>query len=132
MSPSCHLRGEKCQKCSRKKRHGHGGYNVKNAEKYKDKWIKIPTFFYIVEMSNDEEMFIKIGITVQKNIIRRFSGSKYKIKTLYYTEDNLYNQIYLERKYLNNSINYRYEPLEKFKGHTECFKIELWESLKNI
>lgn len=131
MSPSCHLRGQKCQKCQRKKRHGHGGYNIKNAEKFKDKWSKIDAYLYIVEMSNDNESFIKIGITVQKNIKRRFSGSKYNINILYNIKDNLYNLIYLEREYLNRYSDYKYTTLIKFRGHTECFKKEIWEIIKS-
>lgn len=131
--PTCHLnRGQGCIECSKKTMGGYGGYNPKNAEKFKNDWSNKRGFIYIVEMGDEFERFIKIGITVQKNILRRFSGFKYKITILDFIEDSLYNLVYKEREILEKFKNYKYVPKQYFKGHQECFNLEICENLKNI
>ncbi len=111
---------------------GYGGYNPKNAEKFKNDWSNKRGFIYIVEIGDEFERFIKIGITVQKNILRRFSGFKYKITILDFIEDSLYNLVYKEREILEKFKNYKYVPKQYFKGRQECFNLEICENLKNI
>lgn len=132
MSPTCHLRGEKCQICSRLTMGGYGGYNIKTAERNKDEWKNKSACVYVIEMYNDKERFIKIGITVQNDMIRRFSGYKYKIRVIDCISGNLYDSIYLERAYIDKYKEYKYIPSEKFKGHTECFNLKLLEAYEKI
>lgn len=131
--PTCHLnRKQGCPECNKKTMGGYGGYNIKNAEKFKNEWENKKGYLYLVKMKNLNEEFIKVGITVQKNIRRRFAGLclKYEIKVISLHYDNLYNLIYRERNIIDEFKSNKYTPKIKFKGHYECFKFSKYEDLK--
>lgn len=131
--PTCHLnRGQGCVECSKKTMGGYGGYNLKNAEKFKDKWINKRGFIYFVIMNNELEKFVKIGITTQKNIRRRFSGYKYDVEVFDFIEDNLYNLVYKEKIILEKFKEFKYKPKQHFSGYQECFNLKICENIKNI
>lgn len=78
---------------------------------------------YIVEMSNNDEVFLKIGIT-EKNANKRFaSPSKnggYKTRIILQRDMNMYDAWKLEQKILSEFKDNKYIPLRYFPGHTEC------------
>lgn len=133
-SAATHLKGQGCRKCCRATMGGYGGYCIKNAEKFKDKWKNINASIYVVNLYNEEESFIKIGITVQNNIIDRFRGVPYKRKILDFISGNLYELVSKEQGLLKIYNEYKYQPVLRFKGSRECFKIEVCKilNIRNI
>ena len=94
----------------------------------------IPDHFvwlYLVEFSNENEKFLKIGFTKHKNITYRFRGysSSYVVKVLFYKELMFFSAFDYEQQLLFNFKEYSYKPLIKFKGHTECLQ---YNQLNNI
>jgi len=86
--------------------------------------------FYVINCYNDDESFIKIGIT-SASISRRFSGKmpyKYTILFQFSIEENISLEvdckIFLEK--------YFYFPKEKFYGYNECFKNDCIDELNNF
>ena len=76
---------------------------------------------YVVEFILGEERFIKVGIT-KKTSKKRWTGVKsgsYSTTILLEKETTLYNAWETEQMILSKYKNMRYEPLEKFSGHTE-------------
>jgi hypothetical protein len=127
ISPRFHLQSNGCPKCSFENLTG--GYTITLAKRNKLLWNKINAKFYLVECSNNNELFYKIGITKKEETKYRFSGKQfpYNVKILLEYKTSLYNSIYLERYYLNKFINNKYIPLTIFNGYTECLKIDLNE-----
>lgn len=78
---------------------------------------------YLIEMSNDTEVFLKIGIT-EKNANKRFaSPSKnggYKCRIILQRDMNMYEAWKLEQKILCDFKDSKYNPSIYFPGHTEC------------
>ena len=115
--PTTHLKGCGCQKCATL-------INVYRKEDY----VKLsPTaVIYLVVMEYENEKFIKIGKT--KNTVReRLNNNigKYKYDILFEKVDKSEIIFDLEielHKYFNN---FKYEPLHKFPGRTECYNLEL-------
>ena len=82
---------------------------------------------YILKVSNNEEFFIKVGIT-DSSVGRRFSskdtfkGTDYKFEIAY--QFFIENPLKLEESIKENYGTLRYSPLQKFGGHTECFCLD--------
>ena len=90
---------------------------------------------YIVKFTErvTKESFVKVGITKHSNIKTRFRGlhSKYIIEVLY-QKDSMFFEVYkLEQQLHSLSKNYKYKPIDKFKGYTECFTIEVLDILQS-
>lgn len=120
-SPHAHSSGQGCPKCTR------GGAWRKT------EWIKVcnkksctPTV-YIIRCFNETEEFIKIGRT--KNTVKfRFRHKSiipysYEIiKEIQGSPDFIYDkEVELHRLYKE----YKYKPLIKFAGETECFNVSI-------
>jgi hypothetical protein len=91
---------------------------------------EVPGILYCVILVNKdtfERECLKIGIakgTSFKNVIKRskgFNGYDIRIQRTYI--DTLYNVWKLEQFLHEHFKEYRYAPLKKFGGHTECFEI---------
>ena len=127
-TPHTHLMGGRrefkgcgCQECAKKVKHGLGEYNIKTAERNKDKWINRSAVVYVIKCWNDDEVFYKIGMTIG-SLKRRFrSNFPYRWEKVKIINTNLYDAVYLERKLLNNNSKYNYRPKLYFAGYTECF-----------
>lgn len=97
----------------------HLNHFLKSFEKNKN------SIFYILKCFNDHEEFYKVGIT-SKSIKERYKSKKcmpynYIITQEIYIEPTLcFNFEKQLKKYLKK---YKYKPLLKFDGYTECFKI---------
>ena len=117
-TPTAHLNNKYgCFKCAVEKEHG--GFN-------KDKYIEVcgerSPNLYLVECFNDNEKFYKIGMTVN-TISKRFKGSKfpYNVK-LVNKYSNSSDIIFDAEKELHLKLKeYRYKPLLKIDGHSECY-----------
>lgn len=118
-----HLYGNGCQKCKADL----SSFSKKDwIEKYKN---KICTF-YIIELSNDVETFIKIGITSKstKSRYRYLKNLDYKI-LLEVNGDSSY-VCSLEKSILKNYKDFRYYNSNiNVGGNTETFKIDIKDKL---
>lgn len=79
---------------------------------------------YIVNFKNDEEQFIKIGITTQK-VRRRMDTVPYNcviINAIIGKPKSIYN---LEKKMKKSFKRFKHKPEKKFSGYTECFSTEI-------
>lgn len=126
-SPNSHLRGRGCRKCYLE----NNGYNKSKFLYFaKDNICKL----YLIEVYNEDERFLKIGIT-SKTVDTRFSGSRklpyeYNIIAEVSSKDAGYiweKEIELKQKFKEH----QYSPEIKFKGYTECFKLKQRENIIN-
>lgn len=126
-TPNSHLKGRGCYKCYLE----NNGYN-KNKFTYFAK--NRTSMLYLIECSNSDEIFIKVGIT-SRNLTQRFYGDNklpYKYKLLLMIKNNdpniIWNkEIEVKRKFKK----FKYIPKLKFKGYTECFAPEYTEEIYN-
>jgi hypothetical protein len=84
-------------------------------------------YTYLIEMTSIDEKFIKIGITKNLDISKRFRSTKsgnYDLKVLTIKESNFLGAVKLEQSLLQKYHSNQYNPKIKFKGHTECFHID--------
>ena len=91
-------------------------------KKNKTELLSIPCNLYVIKMTSQDEAFYKIGITSQ-DISRRFRehDTPYKVTLVELIESNRFDAIMLESRLQDLHKEYRYEPKQFFKGHTECF-----------
>jgi hypothetical protein len=89
----------------------------------------IKTNLYFVEMSSEDELFYKVGITMQK-IKHRFRGTDfYKCRLIAFVEMGLLDARNEEVKFQENFSQYKYNPKVYFQGHTECFNSDIFNVL---
>lgn len=122
------LRGQGCQKCSLEEmRYKATGFT---SEMYLKRYYatnKFP-YLYIVYFYNNDEEFIKIGITY--DIDKRFNKNiPYKIKLIGIINVEPELVMSLE-KLIKRGIKeffpqYKYKPKINFGGHTECYTMEI-------
>lgn len=118
-TPSSHISGYGCPLCSKLDYARSSWINFCNNKDVNPK-------VYIIHCFNKIEKFVKIGIT-SKQIKHRFSGKKmpysYKIiKEIKGSPDFIFDkEIELHKLYKE----YRYYPLIKFDGFSECFNISI-------
>jgi hypothetical protein len=92
--------------------------------------------FYIIRCKNDNEEFIKFGIT-SANIERRFQSKRempYQYEILYDIKGSGEYVWNLEIKYSKLFKEYKYVPKIHFKGHSECYTFNVINKidLKNL
>jgi len=117
-TPNNHLKGDGCPSCGRELI----GWVRTRYENLVNKFGA--GNLYVVELSNDLESFIKIGITV-KGFKSRFQKSR-----IPYTANLLYEVTLTDggilfdlEKYLFRQLKeFKYKPELIFNGYTECFK----------
>lgn len=116
-TPESISRGYKgCSKCS-----------TENNSFDKQNYIKahIECTLYLIQLSNENELFYKIGIT-HKSIKQRFATLKdYKITILYELKKDSKTILDIEEHIKGTLINnYKYIPNIDFGGKTECFILD--------
>lgn len=125
MRPRAHyadLRG--CPKC----KDGH-----KSGFSYNSKWAKREKTLYFVEIKGNGETFLKIGVTEETDLIKRFQKGQlpfqYQMKPIFRirTKDASKLERALKRKF----ETYYYAPKINFRGDTECFKSGARAQIKN-
>lgn len=90
------------------------------------------TQFYVLRLFNEDENFIKIGISSAK-LNRRFSGPKnmpYNYEILHQII-NEKEALKLESYFSKKLENYKYQTGIKFPGHIECYKLEALSLIVN-
>lgn len=112
----CHLHGNGCPKCK-----------TDQATYDRKKWIlnhiNKSCTFYILEVFNINESFIKIGITSRNIKTRYVSLKNYNYRILVEIKGTSEYINDLEIQYLKAYKAYKYTPYLGFEGHTECFSI---------
>ena len=119
--PAKHIWGDSCPKCANSL--GFGKSWMKNCIKQNRK-----TYLYFIRLFNENENFIKIGVSTRKNN-GRFNGIKLEsgydfeiIKINMMEPDESYN---LEQKIINDFKHLQYVPKIYFGGRNECFCLEI-------
>lgn len=116
-----HLEGNGCPKCkkvctpSKNYTNNHSNKNV---------------IIYIVELNNDSEKFIKIGVT--SRLKRRLSGFLPYTPTILKIYDGYtFKEAHDIEKYLNKNFNeFKYTPIQDISGKTECYNIKILKEEK--
>jgi hypothetical protein len=120
-----HLRGHGCLQCANENKSAEGLYCDSYFSGSEDK----NGIFYVIEMWNDEEHFIKIGIT-KNDISSRFGSKLPYYKKIISTQDMPLKVAFEKEQHILSSLhNFRYEPKIKFTGHTECLQLSTMEQL---
>jgi hypothetical protein len=90
----------------------------------RSQWLKVSKIakLYKVRLYNNQESFIKIGITT-KSLEKRFKSIPYNFEELKVIEGESGYIFDLELKTKRFFKDYRYIPLLNFKGETECYKL---------
>lgn len=126
---SDHMYGAGCPKCAFRLRKG---YTKTQWIKYCKKYKHPINIIYIIRCYNDEEEFVKIGLT-SKSVKERFSGLfdipyKYEIiKEFKYIPERAFDK---ERELHRLYSKFRYTPKIKFGGNKECFNISILNTIK--
>ena len=122
MTPNALLKRQGCKQCYHETREQRGWSRTE--------WIKfceqnnyLYPSLYTINLHNSQENFIKIGITVNKNNrFAKFPFSKNLINEIIGKPEAIYN---LEKKLHKAFKQYKYNPLQKFGGETECFNLSI-------
>lgn len=132
---SNHIKGYGCQICGNSAWFmNQGGYT----ESFFDNnplWKEYESTLYIIHFSNNDESFIKIGITKDSVKYRYHSGYKsYKMKIIHTFSLPLYTAWKYEQSILERFNYFKYIPTGSFGGKYECLndKINTNDILKFI
>lgn len=123
--PHAHLRGQGCPKCSNKEKQNRLNINAKSLSR-KDNWIlncSENAYLYIIKCYNEQEEFIKIGISKYNDLKKRYtcySMLPYNYELLFIKEDFPMKIWNLEKEILQKFKKYKYIPKNSFKGRYEC------------
>jgi hypothetical protein len=124
-----HLQGQGCPKCN-----FNHGFSRTHWIKFCNSKKNINPKVYIVRCYNNNEEFIKIGITI-RTIFKRFPSKghlPYEFEVLkeikgspafVYDKENELHKLFKDFKYI---------PKLEFLGKTECFNIEILDKIKSI
>lgn len=119
-----HVYGSGCQQCGKK------GWSKKS-------WLTIAknrlAKFYILEMFNENEKFLKIGITVRE-ILERYKYSKlpYEFKVIKVIEDEPGKIYDLEKMILKKFKNKKIIPNKEFHGFSECLNFDILKEILEL
>ena len=123
-TPNNHLHGKYgCPACGHSRKDGK--YNTKYFTKFPDRrdW---PAQLYVIRFSNDDETFIKVGITIQDTIRHRFRMSIYNgymLEVLCVYKSSLFGCWEKEQEILTTHANHKHNPqqcVNNWYGKHEC------------
>jgi hypothetical protein len=97
-----------------------GRFNNTIIERNKLDFLNKFSILYKVRLYNNTENFYKIGITTN-NLKQRMNSIPYNYEIVEIISTNLYDAYILEQDLHTQLSNFKYTPLIKFKGYTECF-----------
>lgn len=103
------------------KRKSAGAKGGKSYSRWGEAERKKGSQLYLILLSNENEIFLKVGSTTT-SISDRYSNTKdYEITTIFQIFSP--RVVELESKIHNELAGYNYTPSIKFGGHTECYNI---------
>lgn len=113
----------KCPTCVEKSspKRNNSFYNQKWLSRNPDK-ANAECELYYLKFSNENEEFIKVGITIQgiKERVRKLKAH-YNIEVIKVVKSTLQYCFNVESRFKRMYDKYRYEPMIKFNGYKECF-----------
>lgn len=137
--PTNHLYGQGCKKCGSKKisesaKDKSSGWSFsKWYKKIKNNPSSTPRL-YLLECFNQEEKFLKVGITMH-TIKKRYPG-KYQLPYNYNVVFELVsdaNKVFsIEKKIKKEYGDFLYHPKLKFNGCYECFDVQILHDILNF
>ena len=114
-----HLKGHGCPKCAEWTR---TGWSRTKYIDLCDRKYKGLSYLYLIKMSNSDEEFFKIGISVGGASYRYKFKKPYKIETIMQVRASAVNVWNSEQKIIKQNNKNHYKPLIKFQGSSrECF-----------
>lgn len=120
-----HLSGQGCKSCAIKYQKPSVGFTKSAWLKHcKNKNVDI-TYCYIMRLFNENESFLKIGITY--DLTTRVYHFPYSIETFYIisgTPDIIYDK---EQELHKIYKDFKYKPQIPFNGQTECFTLNIFK-----
>jgi len=119
-----HLRGCGCPGCASVFSHG---YKKSSWVNYCERYNKIYAYVYIILMYDNNEKFVKIGLT-SISIAERFNCSSkmpYNYTLIKEIKCNSIEAFDLEKEYHKQFSNFKYTPRIHFKGYKECFNVNI-------
>ena len=130
--PDAHLNGQGCPDCV-----------VRFDHRMLEKWIKEnpkrhdeKCLVYLIRIYNDNEDFLKLGITSKDNTNKRFSNtleiSGYSYKIIAEKQTTKKSAILMEKKAKESLNSYSYSPLKRFDGWTECFTLKAKDQIEEM
>jgi len=130
----CPIHGEFNQICE-SHLFGHGCPKCNTVGFSKESWLKYlkvnVAFFYVLRVFNENEEFIKIGIT-SKTVKDRYRNLKnYKIEIIKLIEDSPSKVYDIEKHFLKEFKKDRILPKLPFEGWSECLNINCLKKIKN-
>lgn len=127
-TPDNHLQGQGCPLCSLETPYKKSSYILKC------KKTKGRSNIYIILCYNEEERFVKIGITNTKLSVRYSKGDSlpYNHTRLLFLESGAGEVWQLERDLLKQLSNYKYTPKFPFAGMTECVVEDISEIIRAL
>lgn len=99
-----------------------GVYNLTQAERHKESWLKQSSHFYTLLCFSEDEKFYKVGVA-KHGVKRRYAGVHklpYKYKIVLEEPISRYEAVIKEQTILRENINKSYRPIKSFRGETEC------------
>lgn len=100
-------------------------YTKENFKTHKKFFKNHHSYFYVLRLSSDTELFYKVGITGGDRLEYRTNQLKkyYNVDVEYITKGLSSEQYDLEQSFLNKFKRYKYNPNKKFTGYTECLTV---------
>ena len=121
-----HLAGYGCPQC------GIGGlYNDTFFHKFPNQKNEFG-FLYLMCIFNDNEQFLKIGITKNSPDIRKTHISGYSVDIINTIKLPLFDAYHIEQEILSMFYEYKCIPLKKFGGHTECLSVITKDTINDM
>jgi len=100
-------------------------YSINNIDTHNKFFNNHRCYLYVIELKSASESFFKVGITSVNRLKYRMNhlSKDYKLKIIYLQEGLTKDNFKLEQRLLKEFKVYKYEPLIKFHGYTECLTV---------
>ena len=110
--------------------------NKKSWFSYSSDWAKKEKKLYFIECYNTSEKFVKIGVTAEWNIVKRFQKWQFPYNYNVIWEGSSKDANDLELLIKDTYSYAAYSPTLQFRWHKECFdysvKFKILHDLRNI
>jgi hypothetical protein len=122
-----HMRGAGCRKCAIE--NSIGAYHLSTIRK--SGFSDSPASLYLMKFHDENESFLKIGIT-RNTKGHRFKKTEagYIVFLVYAFRTKLENAYTIEQRLLEKFLKHKYLPERSFGGHSECINIQALDELK--
>lgn len=134
-TPSNHMLGTKCPKCSWEEMAEKQHWNYLKRCKLDERFANSDAAFYLLKLNDDTECFLKVGISVSfKKRLSSYKKEGLNFEVLQVVNTTAIKAAIFERealKYIRES-DIRYIPSKLFAGWTECATLESKDQLVKL